>query len=206
MTSPAWIGRAVSPFTARIASRSSVNTRAGPRWRNTPLASTNEGSIAVAFTTAPSGARLPVGNTMVLVIPARRALSGLMITSSADTLAAALGFRRDSPFACPQRALRRACRPGRRHHVAIEKSHTPEMQHHLGHSARHEHLNGRETARAVRQRVDQARRRQVDAMPVLDGRNRQSRGMRDRRNVQQQIRRPAERGMDEHGVLDRARR
>ena len=59
ITSPSRIGRSVVPFTARIASRSSVNTRAGPRCRYTPSASTTDGSIAVALMTEPCGARLP---------------------------------------------------------------------------------------------------------------------------------------------------
>ena len=56
--------------------------------------------------------------------------------------------------------------------------------------------------RPVRQRVDEARRRAVDADPVLDRRRRQAGGGGDRRDVQQQIRRAAERGVHEHRVLD----
>ena len=155
------------------------------------------------------GARLPTGNTTVLVRPARRAASGLMITSSGDTLAPAAS-----------RARARLRRSLASHQSSVVSSVSPvavitsscsspidaKMQHHLGHAARHEHLHGRMTLRPVRQRVDEPRRRAIDANPVVDRRRAQTSRVRDRRNVQQQIRRPAERRVHEHRVLDRVLR
>ena len=91
---------------------------------------------------------------------------------------------------------------GRREHTPVQQPHAAEMQHHLRNAAGHEHLGGRETAWSVRQRVDEARGRAIDPDPVLDGRRLQPGGCGDRRHVQQQIRGAAERGMDEHRVLD----
>jgi hypothetical protein len=95
---------------------------------------------------------------------------------------------------------------GRREHTPVQQPHAAEMQHHLGNAAGHEHLGGRETAWSVRQRVDQARGRAIDPDPVLDAGGFSPAAAANRRDVQQQIRGAAERGMDEHRVLDRRRR
>ena len=91
---------------------------------------------------------------------------------------------------------------GRREHTPVQQPHAAEMQHHFRNAAGHEHLRGREAAWSVRQRVHQARCRAIDPDPVLDRGRLQPGGCGDRRNVQQQIRGAAERGMDEHRVLD----
>ena len=97
MTSPGRMGRSVVPLIARIASPSSVNTRAGPRCLKTWSSPTTDGSRAVALMTDPSGARLPTGKTTVLVRPACRAASGPMITSSGETAAPAASRARAAP-------------------------------------------------------------------------------------------------------------
>ena len=113
------------------------------------------------------------------------------------------GARRPPPlarFPPVERGVERVA--GGREHAPVQQPHAAEMQHHFRHAAGHEHLGRRETARSVRQRVHQARRRAIDPDPVLDRGRLQPRGGGDRRNVQQQIRGAAERGMDEHRVLD----
>ena len=116
------------------------------------------------------------------------------------------GARRLAPlarFPPVERGVERVA--GRREHAPVQQPHAAQMQHHLRNAAGHEHLRGRETARSVRQRVDQARRRAIDPDPVVDRRRLQPGGRGDRRDVQQQIRGAAERGVHEHRVLDRAR-
>ena len=77
------------------------------------------------------------------------------------------------------------------------------MQHHLGHAAGEEHLHGRVVARAVGQRVDEARHAAADLRPVARGGPRQPCGVGNRRNVQQKIRGSAERGVRDHRVAER---
>ena len=73
------------PRMAAIASASRVKTRAVPCLRYTPSGPTTAGSIAVAFTTLPCGARFPTGKTTVPVSPRSFALAGGSTTSSAST-------------------------------------------------------------------------------------------------------------------------
>ncbi len=54
--------------------------------------------------------------------------------------------------------------------------------------------------RAVRQHVDEPRHLLVDRAPVVDGRTSQSGRVRDRRDVQQQVRRAADRRVHDHRV------
>ena len=55
---------------------------------------------------------------------------------------------------------------------------------------------------AIRQNADQPGNLDVDLMPVVDGRAFQSCGKRDGGDMEQQIGRPAERGMNDHGVAN----
>ena len=77
------------------------------------------------------------------------------------------------------------------------------MQHHLGDTAGEKDLNRRMMPRTVRQGVDDARHAAVDVGPVLRGRAAQAGRVRDRGQVQDEVRRAAERGMRHHRVLDR---
>ena len=76
------------------------------------------------------------------------------------------------------------------------------MQHHFGNPAGHEHLRGWVSVRPVRQRVDQAGGRAIDANPVVDSRRPQPCRRGNRRNVQQQIGGSAERGVHHHRVFN----
>ena len=58
--------------------------------------------------------------------------------------------------------------------------------------------------RAVGQDAHQPRDPAVDLVPVVDGRPGQARGEGDRGDVQEQVGRAAERGVDRHGVADGA--
>src|SRR5437867_10254144 len=73
MTSPASRRSGPRLLIAAMASRSRVKTRAGPTFIYTPSGPTTLGSMAVLLITAPSGARLPLGNVTVLVSPRARA-------------------------------------------------------------------------------------------------------------------------------------
>ena len=81
-TSPARMWPALM---AVIASRSRVNTRAGPSKKNTPSGDSTAGSMEVLLMTAPSGAKLPRGKVTVLVRPRSRAKAGGRITESGST-------------------------------------------------------------------------------------------------------------------------
>ena len=62
--------------------------------------------IAVALITAPSGARLPTGNTSALVMPAARAASGPMITTPGSTSSSSRSRSR-APTAASRASSRR---------------------------------------------------------------------------------------------------
>ena len=87
--------------------------------------------------------------------------------------------------------------------VQVQQAHVAQMQHHLGHAAGHEHLHRGMVARAVGQRVDQARRGAVGGGPVGHGRRRQAGRVGDRRHVQHQVGGAAERGVHHQCVLQR---
>ena len=77
------------------------------------------------------------------------------------------------------------------------------MQHDLGHAAGLKHLHGRMVLRAVRQRVHETRHPPADIGPVGGGRPAETCGVGDGGQVQNQVRRPAERGVGHHRVLKR---
>ena len=129
--------------------------------------------MAVLLITEPSGARLPRGNVTVLVSPALCARSGLMMTSSGSTPSAARRRsrstrRRSEPS--HQSSTRPSVSPDTVSASQIEQALAAQVQHHLGHAAGQEDAHRRMIARAVGQRVDEARHAAVDLVPVLDRR------------------------------------
>ena len=141
----------------------------------------------------------------MLVNPARRAASGDMMTWSGSMAAADASRRARRPptlarFPPVERGIERVA--GGREHAPVQQPHAAEVQHDFRRAAGHEHLRCREAARSVRQRVHQARRRPIDPGSSPRPWAASARGGGDRRDVQQQIRGAAERGMDEHRVLD----
>ncbi len=87
----------------------------------------------------------------------------------------------------------------------VEQAEVAEVEHHLGDAAGQVGPDGRVVARPVGEDVDQARRPAVDLGPVLDRGPGETGGEGDGRDVEQQVRRAAERGVDRHGVADRRR-
>lgn len=163
-------------------------------------------SIAVALMTEPSGARFPPGKTIVLMRPAQRAASGLMMTSSGEIdpapsrARAAVRRSLDSH----QSSVTSSVSPVAVTTSVCNRPHATQMQHHFGHATRHEHLHRGMPARSVRQRVDESRRGAVDAMPIAHRWCAKPGRPGDRRDEQQQIGRSTECGVNEHRVLDRA--
>ena len=131
MMSPAFTLAASSRLLiAEMASRSEVNTLAGPTFLYTPSSSTTDGSMAVLFITEPSGAMFPEGNVTVLVRPLALARSGVITMSSGSVPRSSMRLRltpcrrsesshqsRFSPRVCPvavntdvsSRPMRRRC-------------------------------------------------------------------------------------------------
>ena len=125
-----------------------------------------------------------------------------MITSSGSTPSASRAARaarcgvRTAPTS---RASRPASSPVDRERVESSRPARAQVQHHLGDAAGEKDAN-RRVMRAVRQHVDEPRHLAVDRAPVVDRRASQSGGVRDRRDVQQQVRRAAERRVHDHRV------
>ena len=94
----------------------------------------------------------------------------------------------------------------RRQYARVQHAEATQMQHHFRHAAGEKHAHRRMMRRAVRQHIDEAGDAAVDVDPVLDCGPRQSGGVRDGGNVQQQIRRAAERCVNRHRVADGSRR
>ena len=152
----------------------------------------------MAFTTEPSGARLPRGKTSVPVSPRcarlfRRAESPRPRSTPSSSLQQLRGNgARRSDFSHQSR-FSPSVFPVTVSTSVLQQIQLPQMQHHLRHAAREKDAHGRMMNRAVRQHADQARHAAIDGNPVLDRRPFQSGGVRDGGNVQQQIRRAAER-------------
>ena len=166
MTSPGSIGAPAEPLIAAMASRSLANTRAGPVSRYTPSSSRARGSMAVLLITLPPGARLPSGKQTVDVIPLAPRPIG-----RADDVVRIDPVRLEEAGSQPRTAFARlplvehvVPRPPRdRHRVAVEEPSAPQVQHHLGHTPGQEDANRHVVRRAVRQRIDEAGHRTVDA-------------------------------------------
>ncbi len=77
------------------------------------------------------------------------------------------------------------------------------MQHHFRYAAVEKNLDGSEPSWSVRQNIHQPRRLPIDARPIFDGWSRKLRGVRNRGNVQQQIRASAERRVRNHRIVNR---
>ena len=140
------------------------------------------------------------------VRPFARARPGGEITSSGST-PSALGEparRRARRSLCSHPSSSVAERaPAHGARVRVQQAERAQVEHHLGHAAGEEDPHGRVVARPVGQHVDEPGDGPVDPAPVVDGRPRQARRVGDRRDVQQQVRRAAEGGVDDHRVLDR---
>ena len=91
-------------------------------------------------------------------------------------------------------------------HVEVEQAQLAQVQHDLRHAAGQEDAHRRMVHRPVGQHRDEPRHAAIDLAPVVDRRPRQPGGEGDRRNVQQQVRRAAERRVDDHRVANRWRR
>ena len=116
--------------------------------------------MAVLLMTAPSGARLPTGKHTVDVSPRDRARSGLMMTSSGSMPSwslrlAAQGVAALGLLPPVEAGVERFAADGL--DAAVEQACRAQVQHHFGNAAGEKHLHGREAARAVGQRVDEAR-------------------------------------------------
>ena len=184
----------IAAMASRLGRRTRAPARGGGRRRRRRRPTDRSPSPSPPI---PRARGCPTGTPPCWSRPAARAASALMITRvgiDAVRLPAAARAPRAAGRSAPtSRAPRRASRPSPSSTSRVQQAHPAQVQHHLGHAARHEHLHGRMIARPVRQRVDQPRRRPVDADPVVDRRAPQPRRVRDRRDVQQQVRRPAER-------------
>jgi hypothetical protein len=91
--------------------------------------------------------------------------------------------------------------PADRERAGLEQTGAAQMEHDFGHRTGLEHLHGRMMPRTIRQSVDQTRHAAVDRGPIGRGRAAEARGMRDRRQVQDQVGRTAERGVGHHRVV-----
>ncbi len=88
----------------------------------------------------------------------------------------------------------------------IDETEPAEMKHHFGDAAGKENSHGRVVVRPVRERVDEPGNGTIDAPPVVHGRPGQPGRVGDGGDVDQEVRRSAECGVDEHRVLERHRR
>ncbi len=154
--------------------------------------------------TEPSGARFPRGNVTVLVRPRSRALAGGRITSSGSI-----------PSASNRRSRRRLRRSlesqasstaptGFKVAVRADSSIRPRSRrcdHDLRHTAGQIGADGGVIGRAVGQNAHEPGDAEVDLVPVLDRGPGQPRRERDGGNVQEQVGRASERGVDRHGVV-----
>ena len=205
-TSPGAIFGSVSPLIAAIAAASEVKTRAGP-------------AVAVDAVR-----RRPTGRSPWPSRPSRpargcrpgrppwlpRGRGGAPCPASMITSSGSMPSRLAQPLADPPSPLARLPPvevvveglAGRREDRAVEQAHPTQVQQHLGHAAGEEHPHGRMVLRAVRERVHEPRRRAIDALPVGDGRDPEPRGVRDRGQVQHEVRRAAEGRVGQHRVLD----
>ncbi len=93
--------------------------------------------------------------------------------------------------------------PGHRHGIFVQQTQRAQMEHYFRHAAREEGPHRRVIIRPVGQNAHQPRHLTVDARPVIDVRNSAARRMGNGRDMQQQVGRAAERGMDHHRVLNR---
>jgi hypothetical protein len=154
----------------------------------------------------PAGARLPTGNVTVEVRP--RCARGIGIHDHVvriDAVAIAQQWRNARAalgLLPPVEHLRSSVSPAHRQRAGIEQSRAAQVQHHFRHAAGHEHLHGGKRDCAARSAAHRpAAALPVDARPVVGRRPAQSRGMRDRRNVQDQVGGSAERRVRHHGVV-----
>ena len=96
--------------------------------------------------------------------------------------------------------------PGAAEHrtcARVQEAETAQVEHHLGNAAGEEDPHRGMVPGAVREGVDEARDGTVDTTPVLDARAREPRRVRDRGNVDEEVRRAAEGRVHQHRVLDR---
>src|SRR4030095_16825908 len=74
------------------------------------------------------------------------------------------------------------------------------MEHYFRYATGHEYLDGRMANGSIGEGVDEARRLAIYLFPVVNGRSAHASGKSNCWDVQQEVCRAAERGVDEHGV------
>ena len=164
--------------------------------------------MAVAFTTEPSGARLPRGNTSVLVRPRARACVGReddLVGDDAVPLPQELAEAAPPFRLLPPVQVLAERQAGDGEDARVEQAQAPQVQHHLRHAAGQEDPHRGVRHGTVRQDADQPRHAAIDGDPVLHRREREPGRVRDRGNVQQQVGRAAEGGVQHHRVAEAGR-
>ena len=84
----------------------------------------------------------------------------------------------------------------------VEQAESSELEHHLGDAPGEVNADGRVVRRAIGQNIHDPRDLDVDLVPVVARRPGEARGKGDRRDVQEQVRGTAERGVNGHRVAD----
>ena len=85
--------------------------------------------------------------------------------------------------------------------VFVEQAQLAQVEHDFGDATGEEDLDSGMTDGAVGERIDEARDFAVGAMPVVSRGTAQARGVGDGGDVQEEVGRAAEGGVDDHGVL-----
>ena len=97
-----------------------------------------------------------------------------------------------------ERLGHRPARDGSRR--AVDQPKGLEVEHHLRHTSSEEHSHRRMVDRAIGENAHEARYEVIDLDPVVDGRQGNAGGVGEGGDVEEEIRRPTERGMDHHRV------
>ena len=129
-----------------------------------------------------------------------------MITSSGSTPSCSNNrsrsrFRRSLASHHVEHLLKRLS--GRGQYRELEQAEFPEVQHDLRDAAGQEGPHRRVIGGSVGQHADEPGDLRIDLMPVIDRGSWQARRERDGRDVEDQVRRTAERGVNDHRVADR---
>ncbi len=90
---------------------------------------------------------------------------------------------------------------GRGQRRQVKQTQLAEVQHDLGHAAGKKYLHGGVADGSVGQCIDEARRAAVHVFPIVNRGPSHPGGERDCRDVQQQVGRAAERGVNDHGIV-----
>ena len=87
--------------------------------------------------------------------------------------------------------------------ASVEQAGTPQVQHHLGHTAGEKHLHGGEVPGAIGESIHQSGYGAIHSGPVVYRWAAQARGVRDGRDVKKQVGRSSERRVQHHRIVDR---